>query len=107
MEPDVLKASPVHLAKTDIGPALEKEPKRLEKKGFELASFDFLSRAPAGVDPAHACIRLLKHKGYALLFPAPTKKQLAEGTWPKLIASQLVDARSAFKLVEQAMAPVA
>ncbi|MBI1948367.1 MAG: DUF2461 domain-containing protein [Deltaproteobacteria bacterium] len=104
MDPAQLKRYRAAVASSSLGPSLLAETGKLLRQGFELMSIDTLARAPAGVDAAHPCIELLKHKGYALVLPRPSKKALVDGSLPDLLAAQLKKARPALTLVDRAMA---
>lgn len=104
MDPAQLKRYRAAVAGTALGPSLLAETGKLLRQGFELMSIDTLARAPAGVDPAHPCIGLLRHKGYALVLPRPSNKALVDGTLPELLAAQLKKAKAALALVDRAMA---
>jgi uncharacterized protein (TIGR02453 family) len=103
MEPADLKGFRAAIAHTDLGAALWKETQRLEKAGYEIHSHDTLTRAPAGFDPAHPYVELLKRKGYAIVLPQPPAKSLVDGTLPKVVAASLVKTKTALEMVRKAM----
>lgn len=53
----------------DDGEELAKRVKKLEAKGFGVASFEALKRVPRGFDPEHPRAELLKLKGLGFDFP--------------------------------------
>lgn len=58
--------------------------KRLEQRGFTVATSEALKRPPPGFDKAHPRVELLKLKGFAFEFPARSVAALADGK--KLVA---------------------
>ncbi|NUP11037.1 MAG: DUF2461 domain-containing protein [Polyangiaceae bacterium] len=64
----------------DSGKELQALTAKLEKKGYEIGSFEQLKKVPRGVDPEHPRAALLKHKGLIVTFPAFSS--------PKLIAER-------------------
>ncbi len=105
LEPEALKRFRAAVAGSAAGPALLKETHKLIAAGYELHSHDKLARAPAGVDPAHPCIELLRHKGYALVLPRPSSKTLVDGSLPRTLAEHVIKAKRALDLVAAATRP--
>lgn len=60
------------------GKELETLTKKLEKKGYRLASKDTLVKPPKGVDPEHPRAQLLKRKGLVLVFPEVPRSELTK-----------------------------
>lgn len=52
--------------------------KKLEKKGYRVASAETLVKPPKGVDPEHPRVELLKRKGLVMMFPEIPTSELTK-----------------------------
>jgi uncharacterized protein (DUF2461 family) len=73
LEPDRLALLRKRILDEKSGSKLAKLVAALEAKGQSVMSGEALKRAPAGVDPDHPRIALLRQKGLAVSFPAIPK----------------------------------
>lgn len=71
--------------------------RKLEKSGYEVGSFEQLSRVPKGFDPEHPRAELLKRKGLVVSFPAVPAELIASR---KLLDWVLKHTRPVAPLVE-------
>jgi uncharacterized protein (TIGR02453 family) len=74
LEPEKLALLRKRILDERAGGRLAKLVAAAKEKGLEVMAMETLKRAPAGIDPAHPRIELLKQKGLALSFPAIPKK---------------------------------
>jgi uncharacterized protein (TIGR02453 family) len=100
--PAQLQAFRAAVGDTPTGPKLLQATVALEARGYEVLSYDALSRAPAGWSPTHPCIRLLRLKGWALKLPALSVEARSDGSLGFAIAAHIVAAKDAIVLADRA-----
>jgi uncharacterized protein (TIGR02453 family) len=100
--PAQLQAFRAAVGDTPTGPKLLRATEALEQRGYEVLSYDALTRAPAGWSPTHPCIRLLRLKGWALKVPALPVEARSDGSLGFAIAAHIVAAKDAIVLADRA-----
>ena len=104
MEPDALSRFRKAVDAEKTGAPFAALVAKAERSGFTLASHEVLKRVPKPFDPQHPRAELLKRKGFAVMLPSLSSKDLASPKLVDVVAKQAAAIAPLMKSLEAAVA---